>query len=599
MKRLFLLLAAAAFFAACSSAKEVDEPVEPSTPEAAKRLETLCEQLNGDLATLHTLVAADELPDCVVNVAPIAPAGEIIGYGLAFKQNRAVTLYLDPDAAARKFVPQFGVYEADGIRYWAMNGQPLPTATGTAVPVMNDEDIVPRLKAEKGYWHISVDDGKSWWPAGLAPDGTTELATMPLVSQVTEEAEAWRIVLASGETALSIPKEGTLHIAVDAEELLKFQPGEIHTVHYTVTGGSSKTVVTAELEDSETGIYKFIVTPMADILTGSVSITAHVPATNKVLITATDGARTATTSVDVALRFEPSATSITILTPGTLAELLAPFDAETITELTVRGNLNSTDIRTLKNLPNLTMLDMESVDLEELQSWAFEKKQSLTVVRLPKNLKTIKDYAFMHCENLASVVLPQGLTSIELRAFNYCYNLTNVVLPQSLTSMGQSVFEHCRSLTSIVIPQGVTYINVATFRGCNSLTSVTIPQNVTRIESDAFYKCSSLPNITIPQNVTWIGQDAFWYCSNLTSVTIPANVRHIGGGIFFDCTGLTAIYCKATVPPTVQKENNHGHGYSLFNDEVNATLYVPIGTAEAYKAADGWKEFSNIVEMEF
>ena len=159
MKRMFLLLAAAALLGACSSTKEVDESTEPPTSEAAKRLETLCEQLNGDLATLYTLVAADELPDCVVNVAPIAPAGETIGYGVSFKQNGAVALYLAPDATAQKFVPQFGVYKADGIRYWAMNGQPLPSATGAPVPVVDEAGTVPQLKAEKGYWHISVDGG--------------------------------------------------------------------------------------------------------------------------------------------------------------------------------------------------------------------------------------------------------------------------------------------------------------------------------------------------------------------------------------------------------------------------------------------------------
>ncbi|MDE7305153.1 MAG: leucine-rich repeat protein [Alistipes sp.] len=488
MKRLFLLLAAAALLSACSSAKEVDEPTEPPTPEAAKRLETLCEQLNSDLATLYTLIAADELPDCVVSVAPIAPAGEIIGYGLAFKQNGAVTLYLDPDAKTQELVPQFGVYEADGIRCWAMNGQPLLTATGAPVPVVNDEGTVPRLKAEKGYWHISVDDGKSWWPAGLAPDGTTELVTMPLVSQITEEPDAWSIVLADGETAFSIPKEGTLHIEVDAEETLTFQPNEIHTVHYTVTGGSNKTVVTAKQENSETGIYKFKVTPTADILKGSVAITADVPATNKVLITATDGSRTATTSVDVTLRFESSATLITILTPGTLAELLTDYDQEAITELTIVGNPNDKDIRTLKGLPNLAVLDLESAQLEILPAYAFEKKTSLTSVKLPKVLKEIGRYAFQGCSGLTSITFPDGITTFESCAFDRCQKL--------------------------------------------DLRDITLPESVTTIGYAAFYDCRFGTKITIPQNVTSIGQYAFW-------------AQRYGNQ-----PRLSSIYCKAVVPPS-------------------------------------------------
>ena len=30
-----------------------------------------------------------------------------------------------------------------------------------------------------------------------------------------------------------------------------------------------------------------------------------------------------------------------------------------------------------------------------------------------------------------------------------------------------------------------------------------------------------------------------------------------------------------------------------------ATLYVPVGSKEAYQAADYWHEFGNIVEMDF
>ena len=440
MKRVFLLLAAAALLGACSpDAEGIDdtpeqeepgepgkEPSEPPTSEAAKRLETLCEQLNGDLATLYTLVAADELPDCVVNVAPIAPAGETIGYGVSFKQNGAVTLYFDPDATAQKYIPQFGVYEADGTRYWAMNGQPLLSATGAPVPVVNDEGIVPQLKAEKGYWHISVDGGKSWWPAGLAPDGTTELAAMPLVSQVTEETEAWSFVLTDGETALSVPKEGSLHIAVDAEEPLKFQPHEIRTVHYTVTGGSSKTVVTAELEEPD-GSYTLQVTP-TDAASGSVAITAQVLYDKNILIIATDGTRTATTTVAVTFRPGVDGTTITVETPGTLAKLLAEFDKNAITELTVGGNLNNSDIQTLSYLPNLAVLDLESVNLKTLPNLAFDNKSSLTTVKLPMVLKTIGRQAFGNCRNLTNVTIPSSVTSIGSNAFLGCSSLTGVYI---------------------------------------------------------------------------------------------------------------------------------------------------------------------------
>ena len=39
---------------------------------------------------------------------------------------------------------------------------------------------------------------------------------------------------------------------------------------------------------------------------------------------------------------------------------------------------------------------------------------------------------------------------------------------------------------------------------------------------------------------------------------------------------------------------------NIFSDRTlnNATLYVPVGTIDRYKAAEGWKEFKNIVGAE-
>lgn len=59
---------------------------------------------------------------------------------------------------------------------------------------------------------------------------------------------------------------------------------------------------------------------------------------------------------------------------------------------------------------------------------------------------------------------------------------------------------------------------------------------------------------------------------------------------FYSCTSLTEIYAMAETPVSIE--------YSIFSN-YSATLYVPIGAKEAYQAADYWKEFTNIVEIDF
>lgn len=146
-------------------------------------------------------------------------------------------------------------------------------------------------------------------------------------------------------------------------------------------------------------------------------------------------------------------------------------------------------------------------------------------------------------------------------------------------------------LTSYAIPEGVTEIGYAAFWGCSSLTSIIIPNNVTTIGHGAFTCCSSLTSIMIPDSMTEIGGIAFQYCSNLKSITIGNGVTTIGASAFNGCSSLTSIYCKAQTPPNV--------GICAFDGvSVTLTLYVPTGSKAAYTAADEWKNFSSISEMD-
>ena len=88
------------------------------------------------------------------------------------------------------------------------------------------------------------------------------------------------------------------------------------------------------------------------------------------------------------------------------------------------------------------------------------------------------------------------------------------------------------------------------------------------------------------------------YCKGLTSVTIPNTVITIGALAFW--CALEKVYCYATEAPSCGEYISFDYHFGVFDNTqiVNATLYVPESSVNAYKAADQWKEFGNIVAID-
>lgn len=177
-----------------------------------------------------------------------------------------------------------------------------------------------------------------------------------------------------------------------------------------------------------------------------------------------------------------------------------------------------------------------------------------------------------------------------------CINLTSVVLPESIKSLTFRSFYGCTSLKSITAP-GVESIH-SSFGNCTSLESIDLP-SLKVISGDAFANCTNLRNITLPQGVVVLGDiynggGAFNGCSNLKSITLPATLQSIGSDeksyLFQGCSALKNIIVSNPTPVALAETNFDATTY------INATLKVPVGSLEAYKNADGWKNFFNIIE---
>ena len=224
--------------------------------------------------------------------------------------------------------------------------------------------------------------------------------------------------------------------------------------------------------------------------------------------------------------------TINVATAGTLSSLLTATEKTTVTNFTVTGNIDARDVKCMRNeMTKLSVLDISAV--------------------------SIKAYTGISGTSILSSIYPANEMPEE--SF-YDYN---------------------------------------TKTGKKTLKTITLPVSITSIGNEAFYYCNGdfalgytgLSSISIPNSVTKIGSYAFDHCSGMTYVILGTSVTSIGIYAFNNCTGLTAIITKPTTPPNLSAATN----VFGFVDKYACTLFVPVGSENAYKVAIQWQDFSNIV----
>ncbi|RXI24102.1 MAG: hypothetical protein C7K11_02445 [Candidatus Amulumruptor caecigallinarius] len=164
------------------------------------------------------------------------------------------------------------------------------------------------------------------------------------------------------------------------------------------------------------------------------------------------------------------------------------------------------------------------------------------------------------------------------------FSLTSVILPDGLAEIPTAMFLGCSSLTSVELPDGITTIEQELFTGCVSLKSIKIPLSVTLIDDSAF-SSSGLESVVIPDNIKRISYGVFHNCVNLKEIVLGKSLECINTRALSGCTSLVSITSLNLDVPTCQT-------YVFENvNKFQCKVYVPEGSVDAYRAAEGWKEF--------
>ena len=235
---------------------------------------------------------------------------------------------------------------------------------------------------------------------------------------------------------------------------------------------------------------------------------------------------------------------------------------------------------------------------------------SIESVVVGKNVEYIGQYIFPYIfDGVQHSKLTWNAINCIENPIELFYDLEQVIIGNEVQVIPK-YFVCDSKITEVTIPNSVISIGHGAFAGCGELTEVTIPESVTSIQSYAFNGCSKLNSLRLnAKNIMYTDDDyhsahAFYYCENLSHIIIGDEVESISGigyngGLFniensdnYVNVNIQTVTCYAIVPPVITTNCFSQKTYE------NAVLEVPEGSLEAYRNAEGWKNFFKCIAIE-
>ncbi len=330
------------------------------------------------------------------------------------------------------------------------------------------------------------------------------------------------------------------------------------------------------------------------------------------------------------------AKSVTLKEAGTLTNYISDAELNTLTELTVSGPINGSDIKIIRALGGtLKILDIKNAQIVEggdsyyltdkftqndvIGDYMFYAMTALEKIVMPKDVWVIgswsennpwnadktqlsgwpenyssnyADYdkfgcaSFYQCVNLKEIVFPEALVYICSKAFGNCVKLTSVTIPEGVELMGNSIFRNCTELVSASLPSTLgnkNKINTSNSWtseiGWNNINGTMDTPNYDYINYNesygglaTFLDCPKLKNVTLAEGIKFLMNRMFENCPSLTAITLPSTLERVNSA-FIKCPGLTQITFPETVTQIGSLENCTGLTSLTIPAKVNANYF--------------------------
>jgi len=248
----------------------------------------------------------------------------------------------------------------------------------------------------------------------------------------------------------------------------------------------------------------------------------------------------------------------------------------------------------LEEIPMLS--NLKSIASDALVETGWIKKQPLnTLIYLDTELgRTAFAYNGTPAEN-SSLVIDEGTEAINDGAFaSYAMaGFTALSLPQTLKYIGQDSFSGTQISGDLVIPAAVETMKSNSFSDINCLK---FEDSDMPIEL-GYSSFSSIKSIYIGRNFTETSREIHLLPpgTSLKKVEYGEKVTEVNyiNGIPFWADDVECIYSYSKTPPACQLSED-GYPIGLGVDKETCILYVPSGSVDTYRAADGWGMFKDI-----